>query len=133
LNPRPLTYKVRALTTELRAAVVLVYAKAMIMVAIGPLMIGMTIALRVTMVVRAMPPGEYDMPLATLVAMAEEIWPKTTISDDEVEEVLRALGELDTQDREMAEVANAPRTFLFGSLYVDGNGTVFVKFERKVA
>lgn len=102
------------------------------MVAIGPLMISMTIALRVTMVVRAMPPGEYDMPLQTLVVMAEEIWPKTTISDDEVEEVLRALGELDTQDREMAEAANAPRTFLFDSLYADGNGMVFVKFERKV-
>lgn len=102
------------------------------MVAIGPLMISMTIALRVTMVVRAMPPGEYDMPLQALVVMAEEIWPKTTISDDEVEEVLRALGDLDTQDREMAEAANAPRTFLFDSLYADGNGMVFVKFERKV-
>ena len=102
------------------------------MVAIGPLMIGMTIALRVTMVVRAMPPGEYDMPLQALVAMAEEIWPKTTISDDEVEDVLRALGDLDAQDRAMAEIANAPRTFLFDSLYVNGDGIVFVKFERKV-
>lgn len=112
---------------------VLVYAKETMMVAIGPLMLGMTIALRVTMVVRAMPPGEYDMPLSALVVMAEEIWPKTTISDDEVEDVLRALGELDAQDREMAEVANAPRTFLFDSLYANADGIVFVKFERKVA
>lgn len=112
---------------------VLVYAKETMMVAIGPLMLGMTIALRVTMVVRAMPPGEYDMPLSALVVMAEEVWPKTTIGDDEVEDVLRALGELDAQDREMAEVADAPRTFLFDSLYVNGDGIVFVKFERKVA
>jgi hypothetical protein len=103
------------------------------MVAIWPLMLGMTIALRVTMVVRAMPPGEYDMPLTTLVAMVEEIWPKTYLLDDEVEDVLRALGDLDAQDRAMAEIANAPRTFLFDSLYANADGIVFVKFERKVA
>lgn len=102
------------------------------MVAIGPLMLGMTIALRVTMVVRALAPGEYDMPLQTLVVMAEEIWPKTTISDDEVEEVLRALGDLDAQDRALAEITDAPRTFEFDYIHAT-DGVVFVKFQRKTA